>query len=107
MELITIEIDGLLLPGVIRGKHDVEPFLRGDRDDALVTCIQEYLPRIGLGDAGRIERADGIVIPVLVSAYCFTDEFPCFSTNPLGFDILVSSNSCSSYLIQRKPFDLS
>ncbi|KAK5099497.1 hypothetical protein LTR70_002398 [Exophiala xenobiotica] len=76
LELIRIELDDCRLPGLIRGEHDVELFLQGGKDDKLVACIQKYLPKMEVGDAGKIERADGLLVPVVVSVSCYLPSHP-------------------------------
>jgi len=89
LELISIELDDWVLSGLIRDEHDIELFLQGGRDDELVACIQRYLPKMEVGDPSKIERADGLLVPVVVSVSCYLETF---DSQPEGDGELVSSS---------------
>jgi len=98
LELITIEL-GIFDPGPLRGKDDVELFLRGGMDNALVACMQSYLPKMEIGDPEKIERADGYVVPVVISGRSFLFFPP--PPHPDAWSYTVVSSNCILVLYNR------
>lgn len=75
---VSIALVYFPLPGLLRGRHDIEPFLQGQRDDVFVNCVQEYLPKMKAGDPEGITCADGGMLAIKLRVRCWLYLFPEF-----------------------------
>lgn len=100
LELITIELGIHFDRGPLRNKDDAELFLRGGMDDALVAYMQSYLPKMEIGDPEKIERADGYVVPVVMTGRSFL-SFPRPPPHRHTWSYTVVSSNCLLVLYNR------